>query len=140
MLKIEINNQSVSQFSDEKIGAVLKLSVDFLKEKRFIKSESINLSIALVEEKEIAKLNQQYRSKKGSTDVLSFCYNKTEEEIAGEIILAPEVIERYAQEDSRNFENEFIKNLIHGLLHIIGLEHSNEMFELQEGLLKQVII
>lgn len=141
MVKIDINNQSINQISDKAIKTVLKRSVDFLKKEGIIKlKQSVNLSVALVKENDIAKLNWQYRSKKGSTDVLSFCYDKTDQIINGEIILAPKVIKKYAKEDGCNFKSEFGKNLVHGLLHIIGFEHSEKMFNLQESLLEKVII
>ena len=72
MVKIDINNQSINQISDKTIKTVLKRSVDFLKKEGIIKlKQSVNLSVALVKENDIAKLNWQYRSKEGSTDVLS---------------------------------------------------------------------
>lgn len=64
MVKIDINNQSINQISDKAIKTVLKRSVDFLKKEGIIKlKQSVNLSVALVKENDIAKLNWQYRSK-----------------------------------------------------------------------------
>ena len=69
--------------------------------------------------------------------MLSFCYEKDDKKIIGEIILCPEVIEENAKNDKIEIELELKKNIIHGILHIIGLEHGERMFSLQEKILSE---
>jgi probable rRNA maturation factor len=88
--------------------------------------------VALVDETEMKKLNQQYRGKDDSTDVLSFCYENSAGELNGELVLCVAVIKKNAQQDGSAFELEFRKNLAHGFLHILGFEHSDEMFAWQK--------
>lgn len=96
------------------------------------------LSVAVVEAEEIKSLNKQYRQKNEPTDVLSFAYENTEKELQGEIVICPEVIRRNAKEDGIRFDDELEKNLVHGLLHIIGYEHGDEMFGLQDEICQSI--
>lgn len=140
-MKAEINNLSKNvsiKNIDNFIQDVLKRAEMFLRKKKLIKN-SINFSIALVGKKEMRRLNLEYRKKDAVTDVLSFSFSEDgeEKEIQGEIILCPEVIFENAREDGVKMEKEMAKNIIHGTLHIIGYEHSKEMFELQKQAMKE---
>ncbi len=95
----------------------------FLEMKNDILGKNYSLSIAFVEEKESRKINKKYRGKNKSTNILSFSLRKNE----GELVLCPAVIKREAKDFFRNF-NQFLGFLvIHGMLHLKGLEHSSTM-------------
>jgi probable rRNA maturation factor len=99
--------------------------------------ESIN--IIFVKSKYIQELNKQYRDIDAPTDVLSF--NLTENTNVGEIYICPEYVYETFKEDS--FDEEILRLIIHGTLHILGYDHSEsmndspneEMFKFQEELL-----
>ncbi len=138
MDKIEINNPFSDEIDDEVIQGILRSALQGLRDDGWLeKRKDMNISVALVEEEDIAKLNKQHREKEGSTDVLSFCYDDSDSQISGEIVLSPEVIKDYAKKDEKEFENELKKNIIHGLLHILGYEHGEKMFGLQNDLMKK---
>lgn len=131
---VEINNSF-----EEKVPS------DFIKETALrvlknIKTEGligddlpINLSLAVVDKSTIREHNLKYRQKDEPTDVLSFCYENSEEEgIVGEIILCREIIADYAKVDGIDELEGFKKNITHGILHILGYEHGDEMFNLQD--------
>ncbi len=133
---IEINNIFKKEISNQKIEDVLKITWQTLKKKKFLPEDKIlDLSIALIPEKKMIELNEKYRKQVGSTDVLSFCYDNKDKKVAGELILSPEVIKRFAKEDKKDFKRELNKNLIHGLLHIVGFKHGRKMFNLQQNIL-----
>lgn len=135
---IEINNPSQKLVSDSFIEEVLEGGIAKLKKERVIEeSLQFELSVALVDKESIRRYNLEYRKVDEPTDVLSFCYEVTDEKVVGEIVLCFEVIEKYAVEDGLETLGEFEKNLIHSLLHIIGLEHGEEMFALQGKLLNE---
>ena len=81
-------------------------------------------------------MNKKYRSKNEVTDILSFSYNFNNEKLEGDLILCWEIIKKNAQEDGIESEQELIRNLIHGCLHLTDREHSDEMFELQDEFLR----
>lgn len=87
------------------------------------------LSIVFVDEKTITEVNQKYRGKNETTDVLSF--NLTEDtfpKAIAQIVICPRVVKKRAQEP---LERELKRVLIHGLLHILGHDHHKEQ-EAQE--------
>ena len=94
--------------------------------------DQTELSIALVDEDEIATLNEQYRGIAGPTDVLSFgcdepCPTPGDEPITlGDVIIAPTVAERQAAELGHSVEHELDVLLVHGVLHLLGYDHEDD--------------
>jgi len=90
------------------------------------------LSIALVDEEEMARLNEQYRGVSTPTDVLSFgcdepCPTPGEEPITlGDVVIAPSVAEAQAREVGHTVEHELDVLLVHGILHLLGYEHAQD--------------
>jgi len=94
--------------------------------------DAVELSIALVDDEEMAHLNEQYRGVVGPTDVLSFgcdepCPAASDEPIAlGDVIIAPEVAARQAGELGTTVEDELDLLLVHGILHLLGYDHEGD--------------
>ncbi len=92
----------------------------------------IELSIALVDEDEMAELNERYRGIAGPTDVLSFgcddpCPTPGDEPVLlGDVVIAPTVAERQAVELGHSVERELDVLLIHGVLHLLGYDHEDD--------------
>ncbi|MDP2299136.1 MAG: rRNA maturation RNase YbeY [Coriobacteriia bacterium] len=90
------------------------------------------LSIALVDEDEMARLNEQYRGIADATDVLSFgcddpCPTPGGEPLTlGDVVIAPAVAERQAAELGHSVEQELDVLLVHGILHLLGYDHEAE--------------
>ena len=97
----------------------------FQKIKNDILGKKYSLSIALVSEKISKELNNKYRNKNKSTNILSFTLNKN----MGEIILCPAVIKREVKNFERTFGDFLGFLVIHGMLQLEGLEHSSTMEE-----------
>ena len=76
----------------------------------------------------IKELNTQYRNKKKATDVLSFSHF---EGIAispwdtsiGELVISVETLCRQAKKFKVTVEEELIRLLVHGTLHLLGFDH-----------------
>lgn len=103
-----------------------------------------DISVTVVGEKEIQKLNWQTRGKNKPTDVLSFAFNETAfptpRPTLGEIYLCYPYIVKQAKRFMRPPKEEFLRMFIHGLLHLAGHDHvtvkeSEHMFKLQEKIL-----
>lgn len=94
--------------------------------------EATELSIALVDEDEIATLNEKYRGIAGPTDVLSFgcddpCPTPGNEPITlGDVVIAPAAAERQAAELGHTVEHELDVLLVHGVLHLLGYDHEDD--------------
>lgn len=96
------------------------------------------INIVFVEPEYIQDLNKRYREIDAPTDVLSF---NIEDGRKGEIYISPEYVYKSFQGDA--FEEEILRLIIHGTLHILGQDHTEsmndspneKMFLLQEELL-----
>lgn len=99
------------------------------------------LSVTFVDNDEMADLNFQYRGIEGPTDVLSFeCDNlddgfpdvgESDEGTGdvyslGDVIIAPDVAARQADEYGNTFEQELSLLLVHGILHLDGYDHVDD--------------
>lgn len=89
-----------------------------------------NISVVIVNNKEIKKLNQLYRKKDKETDVLSFsfledekCFKGAKDAVMGEIIISGDQAKKQAKEKKHIFSKEITILFIHGLLHILGYDH-----------------
>lgn len=116
---MEINNLTSFTFDREKL---IKIVEKILKEEK----AKGDVAFALVDKKEIRKLNRIYREKDYVTDVLSFFYD--EKDFLGEVLLCPEKI----KEDRGESEREFLRVAIHGVLHILGYDHEKKEEEERE--------
>lgn len=126
------------KFPEKLAQLSLKKITEFLIEKKIIlKKQQILINIANVSEKEIQTLNAQYRNKNEATDILSFSYNFNAKKLEGDLIVCWKIIQKNAQEIGIEAEQELVKNLAHGCLHLTGREHSDEMFTLQDEFLQK---
>ena len=99
----------------------------FTKLKNDILGKKYSLSIAYVSEKKSREINKKYRGKNRPTNVLSFSLRKNE----GELVLCPDVIKREAKEFDKTFEQFLGFLVIHGMLHLKGLDHGKKMEKLE---------
>ncbi len=103
---------------------------------------SVNANFIFVSKEEIAWMNEEYRKKKGPTDVLTFVY---EEDIFAESYICSDVVKENAQEFGNTFEKELAEVIIHSTLHIVGYDHeydktkAEEMFKLQADYLERFL-
>jgi probable rRNA maturation factor len=86
------------------------------------------LSLALVSDDAIAALNEAHRGKRGPTDVLSYSlvegrHAAHRAELLGDVVIAPAVAARQAREAGHSLNDELLRLLIHGVLHLLGHDH-----------------
>ncbi len=107
--------------------------------------ESAQLSVVLVSNKEIQKLNKTWMGKDYATDVLSFPMDLDEPPAGlpyeiGELIISLEKAVEQADEYGHSFERELAFLFVHGCLHVLGFDHMNskdekDMFDRQKEIL-----
>ena len=98
---------------------------------RSIGQSRSELSIALVDDAEIAELNGQWRSKPRPTDVLSF--SLVEGDFAdhrggmlGDVVISVETAAAQAAERHRSLDDTVARLLVHGVLHLVGHDHEDD--------------
>lgn len=126
---IEVNEDIINL-----IKKTVKTVLDF--EKCTVNYE---ISISLINNKEIKKLNRDYRNIDKDTDVLSFpmmdfssepedyviVIEETVNPPLGDIVISLEKTKEQALEYGHSFERELAFLLIHGMLHLLGYDHLN---------------
>lgn len=102
------------------------------------------VSFTFVSRREIRELNREYLDRDRETDVIAFELGH-EGELLGDVYIAPEVAAEFAAEHGEAPGREVTRLVIHGSLHVIGLDHPegpdrdrSPMFELQEELLRSL--
>jgi len=83
------------------------------------------ISLLLCDDEFISDLNRQYRSVEGPTDVLSFEQDGPESGILGDVVISLETALRRCDEDRARARAEVNLLFCHGLLHLLGYEHSS---------------
>ena len=84
------------------------------------------LSVALVNNREIQRLNAKYRQKDYPTDVLSFSASNglpISVRLLGDVVISVEKAQEQAKERGRTLNEETLTLLIHGILHLLGHDH-----------------
>ena len=105
----------------------------FEKMKNDILGKGYSLSIALVDQAISQKINWETRGKNKPTNILSFILHKNE----GEIILCPVVIRHEAKNFGKTFGQFLGFLVIHGMLHLKGLDHGKKMEKEEEKYLSR---
>ena len=108
-----------------------------------LKIKNWEISIMLCDDSTIQDINLKYRSKNEPTDVLSF--NQDLESVgdiiyAGDIIVSLERIKDHSEIFNVVIDEEFKRVLIHGILHLNGMDHqtnsmNEKMLQIQEEIL-----
>jgi probable rRNA maturation factor len=103
-----------------------KLKTTALKILQLVEQDESELSVALIGNAEMRKLNAKFRNKDYPTDVLSF---PVEEglpgavRLLGDVIISVDKARQQAKERRRSLDEEMVTLLIHGVLHLLGYDH-----------------
>jgi probable rRNA maturation factor len=108
-----------------------------IKAKKELRLERRTVGIRFIDDREMTRLNETYRRKKGSTDVLSFPLEdsqgrrKTPQRkpracYLGDIAISPRVAKRNAKQYGRTLPEELRILILHGLLHLLGYDHETD--------------
>ncbi len=132
-------------------------------EARGVKGEA-EVSLLFVDEPAMAALNEQFLDKRGPTDVLSFPIEDDPTPagrspdfggtgpgvslepgpltLLGDVVICPAVAARHAVEHQVSLDDEVALLVVHGLLHLLGMDHEDdaeaeEMEALEQQLLRR---
>ena len=109
-----------------KIFFLKKICNAFPKKYKF-SNKKVLLSLLLSNNKNIKKLNKNFRNKNKSTDILSFPFSKklkiSKDTYLGDIIISYDYLDKPKSQDLVSFKQKAIKIFIHGYLHLLGFNH-----------------
>ena len=123
---------------------LLALARHVLRERRV--PDEMELAILLVDRDTIGALNAEHLGKDGPTDVLAFPIDEPGESppggpsILGDVVLCPAVAHEQAAGLGRTPDDELRLLTVHGILHLLGMDHAEPeeeraMFSLTDELL-----
>lgn len=127
------------------------------------RKETAELVVRIVDVEESAQLNQQYRGKQGATNVLSFLFKvpematelssdsglsagsrlSSEMSLLGDVVICAPVVEAQAREQGKELFAHWAHMVVHGCLHLIGLDHqvpkeADKMENMETKILKKL--
>lgn len=88
--------------------------------------EDGEISIAIVDDAQIHQVNLEYLNHDYPTDVISFDTTESESFLEGDVIASAQTAHRIATENQWPAPQELLLYIIHGMLHVIGLEDTTE--------------
>lgn len=93
-------------------------------------AEAKTFAVAFVSDMRMKQLNELFRGKNSTTDVLSFPQEPdqfdTERDNLGDIVISAECAQRQAEENGLSLEAELKQLILHGLLHLCGMDHETD--------------
>ena len=128
-VNVEVNNKSwhkkiknPKKYLNKKLKKICKII-------KFFKIKNVSFTILLTNSLNMKKLNNKFRRRNKSTDILSFPtfssknlkMMKEKKIYIGDLAASYEII--YLRAKKTNFFKEFDKVWVHGLLHLIGYNH-----------------
>ena len=88
------------------------------------------VDVLLTSDATLRRLNKTFRGKNKSTDVLSFPAADNDQHIAGDLAISLETAARQAAAYGHSLRDEVRTLLLHGLLHLSGLDHETDHGEM----------
>jgi len=91
------------------------------------------VAVLLTTDREIRRLNRQFRGKDKATDVLSFPADprlQSEEKMAGDLAVSVAMALRQARQQGHALGTEIKVLILHGLLHLAGFDHERDNGEM----------
>ena len=108
-------------------------------------NERRDFSLRFVSDDEIRDLNNEYRGIDSPTDILTFALNDGEvfphpegqDEELGDIFISVDSMKRNASDFSVDENEELSRLLVHGILHLRGMDHKTNDFSSEPMLIEQ---
>ena len=91
--------------------------------------DNASINIKIIKDEEMLNLNNHFRNKETSTNVLSFTNEDISKSITGnlgDIAINYDYILEESNEQNKTFDDHMIHMLIHGIYHILGFDHEDD--------------
>ena len=146
-IEILVSDDQADEIIDSQLLA--RLAHDVLEDRGIL--SACELSLCFVNEETIAELNQSYRNHQGPTDVLSFAIDEYGDggsenspinapTMLGDIVVCPAVASCNAKEHQVTLEQELSLLVVHGVLHILGMDHEEDDDAIEMEALEQELL
>ena len=133
MIAVDVSGGAVRGLSRENIRAFVNEALDALRRARAMPYKVSEASIRFVDDREMRRLNNAYRGKNTTTDVLTFGAEGDEfpnERPLGDIVISLPQAQRQAREERHSLATEVRYLLLHGIIHAFGYDHETDKGEM----------
>lgn len=122
-MRVRLNNRQGIKVSLTQIRHL----TEYVFSQEGMKEAPAEISILLVNNAGIKKINKEYLGRTKATDVISFRmwegpFYKLHPELMGDVVVSVEKARQQARRLGGNFKEELWLYIIHGLLHLVGYE------------------
>ena len=132
MTNVEVTGLAVPRFSKREIAAFTRKALLTLEKLDKLDEEITEVTIAFIDDTAMTELNQKFRKKAKTTDVLTFPADDSYNEPTatgrplGDIVISLDQAKRQALDEKHSLATEIRYLLVHGLLHALGYNHETD--------------
>ena len=122
-MEVKIDNrQSSCEISLEKMEQAVRVILGALN------CPDGEISILIVDDPQIKKLNRKYLNRNSPTNVIAFPMREGEfthlsPQLLGDVVISIDTAAKEAQNSGMSMEQRFTELLLHGILHLFGYDH-----------------
>lgn len=135
-MEVEVTGVSVPRFSRASAASFAKNCVSAIGRLRAAPFKATELTILFVHDDEMIQLNESWRGRKRTTDVLTFEADEsyappeTDGRPLGDIVISVDQARRQAAEQRHSLATEIRYLILHGILHAYGYDHETDRGEM----------
>ncbi|HEV7768714.1 MAG TPA: rRNA maturation RNase YbeY [Thermoanaerobaculia bacterium] len=136
MTNIDVTGIAVPRFSKREIGAFTRQVLLALEKLDKLDEEITEVAIAFIDDDAMTELNQKFRKKAKTTDVLTFPADDSYNEPSatgrplGDIVISIDQARRQAVDEKHSLATEVRYLVLHGVLHALGYDHETDAGEM----------
>ena len=136
MTNVEVTGEAVPRFSKREIASFTRQVLLALEKLDKLEEEITEVSIAFIDDDAMKELNQKFRKKAKTTDVLTFPADDSYNEPSatgrplGDIVISVDQARRQAADEKHSLSTEIRYLVVHGVLHALGYDHETDRGEM----------
>jgi probable rRNA maturation factor len=136
LTNIEVTGEAIPRFSKREIASFTRQVLLALEKLDKLKEEITEVSIAFIDDEAMKELNQKFRKKSKTTDVLTFPADDSYNEPSatgrplGDIVISVDQARRQAADEKHSLATEIRYLVLHGVLHALGYDHETDQGEM----------
>jgi len=136
LTNVEVTGEAVPRFSKREIASFTRQVLLALEKLDKLEEEITEVSIAFIDDDAMKELNQKFRKKAKTTDVLTFPADDSYNEPSatgrplGDIVISVDQARRQAADEKHSLSTEIRYLVVHGVLHALGYDHETDRGEM----------
>jgi len=133
---IEVTGIAIPRFSKREIASFTRQVLLALEKLDHLEEEITEVTIAFIDDDAMTELNQKFRKKAKTTDVLTFPADDSYNEPSatgrplGDIVISVDQARRQAADEKHSLATEVRYLVLHGVLHALGYDHETDKGEM----------